>query len=156
MSKWNPVRYRSTIHGEDGEIRLAADGLWTHPDDPSLDPSPLVDADGRQLGPDPVRYTPGNSPERAETYLTEADATEKEGVTALCENMGLKPRHRTRVVRLLALMYWRGQCSPTTYGRRSAIMSGGAVSDSRAPAPPRFIAQDLGGVSQEWLYIASL
>ena len=108
MSKWNPVRYRSTIHGEDGEIRLAADGLWTHPDDPSLDPSPLVDADGRQLGPDPVRYTPGNSPERAETYLTEADATEKEGVTALCENMGLKPRHRTRVVRLLALMYWRG------------------------------------------------
>ena len=107
MSKWNSVRYR-TNRGTTGEIRLAPDGLWTHPDDPSLDPEPLVDAYGRQLGPDPGRYTAGNSREQAEAYLTQADADEKKLVTQLCENMGLEGRHRTRVVRLLALMYWRG------------------------------------------------
>ena len=107
MSKWNSVRYR-TNRGTTGEIRLAPDGLWTHPDDPSLDPEPLVDAYGRQLGaprPGPLH---GRQLARAGRSLSDPGRRRRDQklVTQLCENMGLEGRHRTRVVRLLALMYW--------------------------------------------------
>ncbi len=48
-------------------------------------------------------------------FLTKADATEKAGITIACDSMGLKPRQRTRVVRLLALLMFRGMIGDTVW-----------------------------------------
>ena len=76
--------------------------------DPNIDPCLIVYGEGKPLGDKPPRYTAGNSPERAEAFLAEADTTEKEIVAVLCDNMGLKQGQRSRLVRVLALLYWRG------------------------------------------------
>ena len=56
-------------------------------------------------------------------FLTEADATEKDIVAVLCENMGLKQGQGSGLVPVLALLYWRGAFG-IVVGRRFATTSG--------------------------------
>ena len=100
------MRYK-TNEGQPGEILKAGDGFWMHPDD-GADPVQIHGRDGKPLSPEPVRYTAPNSSQMSEAFLSQADAAEKESISILCDNMGLKRRQRTRVVRLLALMVHRG------------------------------------------------
>ena len=108
------MRFRKT-DGESGEILKAGDRFWMYPDDPGAAPVQIHGRDGKPLPATPVRYTAPFTPELAEMFLTKATARDKAGIEIACESMGLKSRQRTRVVRLLALMMFRGLIGDTAW-----------------------------------------
>ena len=88
-----------------GTIHEAPDGAWLHPDNPRMDPEPILDKSGRPLflSAPPPQYTGDNTPEICEQFTQERTAEDEQAIGALLQSSSVRPSPLTRLLAILHL-----------------------------------------------------
>lgn len=107
--------------GDTGEMLVAGDGVWFHPDDPAEDPELIIGKDGNPLALEKQLYTGDLTAEKAEAVFADPTAEEQQQTEEymselsddepdyIAESCGFRDPADELVIRGLALMHVRGK-----------------------------------------------